>query len=291
MNVLRPNQDRNVRSRFAISGIIFFMSVVSYSCSNSQLPDYYQLGKLRILALQASSPELNPPGTTVITPVITDLNGAGRTLPYRLEGCLDPGIELGVAATCDRDPQKTSRTGILALTAPHYTGPVTLTDGSIPIPIAALAGWSEAEKFNGVPYLIVFTLTPADGLPVIAYRRILTSTRTTLNANPTLTAIQVAGQDLASLPGTIQPLQPVVGAGSAETYFYQLASGAHITQVEQLTVDWFVSAGKMKFSRTDASSTDEWEPPAITPGVAPFLFGIIRDDRGGVGYLPGPVGP
>ncbi|MCK9419749.1 MAG: hypothetical protein M0R70_10255 [Nitrospirae bacterium] len=84
-----------VATRFLLALIVAF---VTTQCGNEDnMPKYQALGELRILTVVASAPEANPGDTVTFTPVLSDLNGNGRTINYAVQACIDPGVGNGAA--------------------------------------------------------------------------------------------------------------------------------------------------------------------------------------------------
>ena len=269
------------------------LAAILTGCANKDLPDYFRLDKLRVLAIQADTPEVNPssgPVTVNLKPVLSGVNGAQSALTYQLETCADPGVGYGIFPVCTQDPLRpAAQTGSLTLPSPNYTGPVaeTLT---VSVPSYVFAGRNEQDKFNGVAYLVLLTVSSPNGEIARAFRRLVATTRTPLNTNPTLTAIQVAGANITNSPGVAADLAAVIGTG-AESYSVKILDGTLSPRKETLTISWFSAGGSFKFSRTDSTSVNAWTPPAAGTTGPIFLYAIIRDDRGGVGLLPAPLTP
>lgn len=270
------------------SPFFYLLLLTLAGCSDSNLPDYYELRGLQVLALKADPPEVDPtagPATVNVTPLLTDIKGAGRTLTYTVETCLDPGVNLGAIPSCEKDPAKTSQSGTVALTAPRYTEAVAAL--SVSVPPTVFAGRTEADKYNGVPFLILYRLQSSDGEKELAFRRILATTRAVRNVAPSLVEIQKEGTAITSLPSEKSPLTPKIG-GSAESYSLMATDGSLQERKESLTVTWFISEGEMKFARTVDETSNEWTPPA-SPTLPLFLVAVVRDGRGGVDSIL--VGP
>lgn len=243
------------------------------------LPDYFLLDSLRVLAIKASEPEVDPGTTVILTPLISDVLGVGRTLTYTVQGCLDPGVALGATPTCDDDPDATtSAAATFTLSAPQYTGPAP--DVSVTVPATILETRNPIDQANGVAYLVLYEIQASETEKVTSFKRIIVSSRTTKNLNPSIASIQSDGTDLAALSTVAQTLTPIFAAESAETYAVLSASGTSATKTEELTTTWFVDQGAVKYARTDSNSSNTWTPPT-TPTGSPFLVVVLRDGRGG----------
>ncbi len=281
--------------------LLLLAGMGALGCGNSDLNQSSELGRLRILGIQADRPEVNPEidGGFNIVPIVSDLDGAGRTLSYQLEYCLDPGVSRGADPSCEGDlTRSAAKTGTFSLVAPYYTGaisPSTAGDFSATVPASILSGRSSVDLFNGVSYLVLMTVSAEDGTTETAYRRVIATTRTTLNLNPSISALRKEGEssDLLTLPSLGEEdelsLVPVLGPADEETYSAQTLLGETVSRTEQLTVSWYAPQGTFTFLRTEGDSTNRYQiDPEAT--ASPFVFAIVRDDRGGIGLLPQVVG-
>lgn len=262
--------------------LIAVITVISLlGCADSKLPKYYQLDGARILALQADLPEVAALTTVTITPLVTDVNGNGRTLTYVAEGCYDPGTAFGATATCDHDSTKTQTTGSITFTDSRRTG--TAPTFSITPPAAVLAGRSTSDQFNGVAYLVVYKVT-AGSDTITAFRRIIVSTKTPKNLNPALSSVTSDGNPISTLPIEQKEIGVKVSAG-AESFISKDADLSERQSNESITVSWFISNGQLKLSRTDGDSKNFFSPPVSASRTPNFLVVVIRDSRGGVSFL------
>lgn len=258
-------------------------------CSGNDLPEYVKLGDLRILALVVDTPEVGTGATVTLTPVLSDLNGAGRALTYSAAACPDPGVAYGAVPTCTGSSTKVSlATGqsVTGLSGPNYTGAVTSTL-SISIPASIFDQRSSLEKANGVSYLVTYQVTASDGTSVSAFKRILVSTKgsSERNQNPLLTSVLAGGSAFGSLPTRTETLSVTFGAGTPETYFEVQADGSIAAKEESLLTTWFISDGSVDQFRTVGAGEVQYTPPAVQPTGRNVVFVIvIRDGRGGIAY-------
>ena len=69
------------------------------------------------------------PGDTVtFTPILSDINGAGRTISYSVQACIDPGVGIGAEPVCTSPDPTSIQTGTVVLPAgasQTYTGPAS----------------------------------------------------------------------------------------------------------------------------------------------------------------------
>ncbi len=271
-------------------------------CGADDLPDYTRLGGLRILALRADTPEVNPGATVQVTAVVSDLPNSGsageRNLTFAAEGCIDPGVGLGASPSCAGRPDRVSlgAGAIPGLGSPSNTFTGEAPALSVVIPPAILAGRSPQAQYNGVAYLVFYTVTatdPSTGATsqLTSFRRILASTRAVKNSNPVLNDVLAGNQGfqayLTGLSFGAGPISlvPALGSGSSESYTEKLEDGSDLPRQETLTTTWFLSDGDMKRFRTDADAPNTWTPPASKPSRPGLVFLVVtRDGRGGEAY-------
>lgn len=295
--------------------IIALMSLGGFACSESNLPKYEALGPLRVLAIIASAPEVNLPAPPTVPAAtqnftvevwVSDLDGAGRPLSWTLRGCADTGIAFGATPNCDNalDVQTYASPGAWPGAVASATNAWTnrLASWTIAVPTDVFVARSAftlgaIDQYNGVNYLLEFTISAANGDSVRAIKRLIFSTRTPSNQNPLLSGILSNGAPLAtsanldapvvnSLPTSRVTLAPqITSQGSAESdYSVQRSDGSFTTASEQLLITWFISDGSLDQARTsfDFPSLD-WTPPASSPvGRNAALITVLRDGRGGV---------
>ncbi len=290
---LRTITERVILDRSARFLCAALTLVTLSACGNDNLDETQQLGPLRVLALIASSPEVNIGGGSVnITPWISDFDRggeAGRSWSYSWKTCADSGIAFGAEPECSSDAvlqsggPTTVAGGVLNL-ANAFTAPAVASI-AVTIPAATDAFWTtrnDLEKTNGVPLIFQFTLT-AGSETVTSFRRILVKAAGASNTNPTLSGVTVDGASIAggggALPTTEKAVVPVIDAGSQQSYSVVTTNGTTLNKTEVLTVSWFTTLGEFQFNRTDGASENTFTPPdSGTPKAIVFL----RDDRGGI---------
>ncbi len=286
------------------------------ACSDMGFPEAWELGTLRVLALQADRPEVNPlvDGSFTITPVVSDLSGEGRALEYEIQFCYDPAVAYGADPDCDNHPDAllgssaVTRTGVLGgLSDPTYTGAVTegaVGDFTFTVPATLLSFLDSEENAvelnNGVPFSVVFTVTdPLTGESVTAFRRINATTRSILNSNPTLLGVQDSdGNTITTVAagGDEVDLEAVLPDDVAESYTAKFRDGSSETLTEAIFISWFSSSGELSGGRSEVNTFVTFTPPdadTVTSGdtPAPFLFVLVRDDRGGSQFVSIPTAP
>lgn len=269
--------------------------LLSLSCTKDNFPKYVALGGLRVLAIVASnntSPnagkaEGNPGDSFTVTPYVSDVSNAGASLTYEAFGCVDPGVSYGAEATCTGNATAVSlgSGAVTGLSAGNvYTGPVGSVTVSIPSSI--LASRSTIDTYNGVNYLVTYTLTNSAGLSVKSFKRIPISDSSTgkvKNSNPSISRVLANGVILATLAaGSAVELSAEAAVGSNETYTYMTSSGATNSNTETLQATWFYTDGELKYYRTTSTdSTTYTAPDAYPPLRSSVIVTVLRDGRGG----------
>ena len=303
---------------------IFILSLfILAGCSNEKLPKFNVIQGLRVLALESDVPEINfdgatfTPSTINLTPVVSDVYGAGRVLKFNVEFCLDPGISLGAIPNCINNPTRTvvsSDQTVVATTsflAPNYTGSLTasavdfstVTGTALAIIAQKFASATAAQLYNGINLLVVFEIYP-DGetsSKITSFKRIVFSsvTKTTKNTNPTGLEIRQSGSEITSLPSVESTLEAYLPSAQAENYLLLNKDGSSISKTEVLETTWFltgpedVSCSKKKectpdglfsMSRTRLGEMNTFYIPQVSVPTTRgrVLMGVARDDRGGI---------
>lgn len=249
---------------------VFALSVVS--CGKNELPDYKKLGALSVLAIEADSPEASPGDVVQLSPVVTDVAGAGRTIEYRVTACPDRGVFLGSQPTCEGVASAVSiAQGTIQLAAPIYTEKQAAVN--VTIPANLLDGLATiAEKRIGLNYIVTFEYT-AGSDRIKAFTAILVTDAGKLdkNQNPTLQALNTSGALFNIFPGGSVQVDAVHAAGSQE-------SG------ETLQTTWFSSDGVFSKTRVEGlNPQNTYTPPKSKPsGHGVVVVGVTRDNRGGI---------
>jgi hypothetical protein len=243
---------------------------------------------LRVLTIKALADqgEVNPGATVTLQPVISDLNGGGRNLNVTVQTCVDPGVGYGVQARCvTPDSTTTSSFSGTTLGANNtYTGEAPTFTVNVP----ALPLVRPLDQYNGIAYLVIYTISAADGSSVTAFKRIIVTdpSKTAKNKNPAISNVTANGAPLApsnTYSAAGQDLMPFFSAG-AETYQLMNADGSFTTQTENLTTTWFYTDGTMKFQRTFDADMNHWDPTPKGAGRGSALVVVTHDGRGGEDY-------
>lgn len=271
----------NLKITFAV-GLAWVFS----SCGDSNLPDYNQLGDLRVLSVEVNNggkSEAAPGDSVALTPLLSWVNGGGQTVSWTTEACRDPGIAFGQIPTCDSAPDKVAIGGAgtgssaIGTSANAWTDVLPAISVTVPAnifnPGLPLLPISTADQQSGYAYLVFMTFTGADGQEVKTFKRIVTTTRTgaALNSNPLLNDLLLNGVALPA--STPLPAEKV----TLSAQFTGLESD------DEATITWFLSDGELQRMRTTADlTTSDWTPPKTAPvGRSAIIVGVLRDGRGG----------
>ena len=305
------------------------------ACSAEKLPKFTVVQGLRVLGLQSSVPEIEFDGSTFtpnsvnFIPVVSDVYGAGRTLKYNLEFCLDPGITLGAIPNCENNLTRTvvatDQTVVDSadFLAPNYMGSLdpktvnfsTASGTALAIMAQKYAASTATQLFNGLNLLVVFELYPSgeESSKVTSFKRIVFSSaaKTVKNSNPSGLEIRKSGVEISSLPSVESELEAYLPSTQAEIYSLMNLDGSVSTKTEVLETTWFLTGpadiecskkkkcttdGLFSMSRTRLGEMNTFYIPEVSVPTTRgrILIGIARDDRGGVAdikrYLTG-TGP
>ncbi len=306
---------------------LFLFSLTA--CSPETMPRYATLQGLRVLGLVINSQGGNDaetgfngavfnPGTIEVTPVISDLYGAGRALSFSLYYCIDPGVGLGVPPSCTSNPSRVDVATDQALAnpnneyvTPNFTGslsPISInlntpTAGVLAVYSAKFASLSSVEKFNGISILVFYEIYPTASPTekVTTFKRLLISNGRTLNQNPVNAGIDIQREDgtaLLPFPSVETFLKAVVPASNLETYSVMDNSGNLQNLTESIEVAWFLTGpadiecsndkecttdGYLSLTRTLPEELNRFTPPQKPAPTdrSRILIGIAKDNRGG----------
>ena len=272
--------------------IILFLGL-NFSCSESQLPDFNKLDKPRIIALVANKPEANPAEPTItITPVISDL-AAVVGVRDSAQVCIDFGIAFGVDPTCENNLTKIILFSFRSLSLPglasSWTGSADSFSFSIPSAAVIFSQRSSQDMYNGVNYLVEYTLHSPSGQNIKTIKRIVIteSAKVLKNTNPVLTNIFADGTAMTNLPiNTSVTVTSNLSSSSAENYSTKDTSGNLKNYTEELAVTWFITDGVTKFYRSEVNQGNKYDGPVSAPaGRKGYIFAVARDNRGGVAIV------
>ncbi len=257
-------------------------------CNKTDLPLYVKLGDLRVLTLKADQSEVNPGTSVTLQPVISDLDAGGRTLTVTVQSCIDPGVSVGALPQCLHPDSSTSSTFATSTLSSNgtFTGLAPSFVINVPAAPANYVAASPIAKYNGVIYLVIYTITAPDGTSVTSFKRLIVSdpSKTQKNANPAISSVTVNGTALAatttfsSAGMDFNPIFSVAG----ESYQMKRPDGTLVSFSETLTNTWFYTDGSSKYFRTLGTDSDHWDPPSAKPtGRAAAVVLVSHDGRDG----------
>ncbi|MFN7263025.1 MAG: hypothetical protein ACK5RO_04570 [Pseudobdellovibrionaceae bacterium] len=277
---------RRLTSAFFIGLISLFIT----ACGEDNLPEYIQLGGLRVLALEVNAggfSEVAAGSTVTVVPFISAIDFAG-TISYSAQACLDPGLGFGAEPSCVGVPGAVTLASGAALALPgvanDWTGAADSFNVNIPSSGVIFAGKSAQDQYNGVSYLVTYELQDSSGRQVKSFRRIIVSTKSPKNQNPSSVTVLANGSAFISYPlSTSVDLSISISGVGAENFSEQLSDGSFRSRTEEITTTWFISDGEMKFFRTLGGDVNQFTGPASLPtGRKAYVIAVTRDGRGGV---------
>lgn len=259
-----------------------------FGCNDDKLPEFTQIDKIRIIALEVNTPEVNPGATVTVTPWVSDINET-VALTDSVSVCVDPGLSYGATPTCAGSATKIDIrvNQTLTITGANSTGSANTFNVTIPSDLVIFAGRTEQEKWNGVSYLIDYKLKNSSGSEVSAVRRIVVSdpTKTPKNTNPVFTTIFADGSPMVALPiaNSKVQLSTDLNLASVESFQSKNVDGSFVAETELVAVTWMFTDGEAKKFRTDVGGANEYTGPSAAPsGRSAHLFAVARDNRAGV---------
>ena len=167
-------------------------------------------------------------------------------------------------------------------------------------------GYAAAASCDqGYPVSMLLDVATADDSLRAAFTVFLpASAEAEKNANPAVLGLVLAGQALPEAPvalslpeGKAVELSAQLSDDAIEMRPIPPAEGATGRRPERLTLSWFADAGSMDQDRTvfidgetsiEAATRNRWTPPKqneVPPGGLVHFATVVRDDRGGVGWL------
>lgn len=256
--------------------------VLPLACTTNPNPPVSFITGLRVLAISAQPPQVNPGQTTQVTALVVDTPGA--TVDVMWSRCLLmplPGSAVNVDCA-------TAAAGSPAL-EPIGSGPSI----SFVMPDVAASTLGLPDATNGVYVPLMANITDGADTIVAAYRLRL-GDGTPPNMNPELASV-----DVVDATGGLTPIDPVtplgVHAGDSLTLEAVPTPGSaqaytgpdNMPATEVLTISWFTTAGTLSVAKTsDTQPTTVLNLTENLPetGGNIDLFAVVHDGRGGVGY-------
>ena len=294
-------------------------ALVLAACSSDFAP-YSELDRLRILAVQ-SDPATPMPGETAVLSALA-FEPSGESPSYHWSWC-PVTAQASQNYTCPLD-QVSANQVFSAIVDPSAGGVVpslergTSSTASLtnPFAVAALSALCatglESQDFahafdceGGYPIMVTVDVsTASSSLRAGFVIRLPSESPPTINQNPNPAGMSLAGIELDDQPATIvvSPSQTIdwraqIPADASELRPIPAAEGPPGQRLERLTASWFADRGRVDSDRTvfidgvsplDQTSRNRWTAPDAQSWPADnrvqFML-VLRDDRGGVGWL------
>lgn len=258
--------------RRLICGALWAYAAATFVACDDNFVPYNQVEGTRILGIGAEPAELLPGQGAQLLALVT---GASS---YRWSWCpltLGPGA--GHACALEEHPISTASTAVI--TWPGDLRRICEAAATTAAPQDALRLDCGAER----PTLAIRLVVEANEGPVSGlWPLVLGQEGRSAHRNPRLEGVWIEGAPLedgmAFRPGQVLPLAAVTASTSVEAE-------------ESLRITWFVTGGEIDRARTGIGpggdrvslGANTWTMPADDGEAALHL--VIRDDRGGVGWL------
>ncbi len=280
-------------------------------CNRIEVAESWQIDRMRVLAVAAEPAEPQP----------------GETVTFRsLIVSPDKPVDCSIWLACDTDGgygcglsgaagATGSGTGDTGAAGASFVGIDPLTPLVWTVPEEFLAEQTEAERLEGRSALVtVLSVAECDGLlegdiaeaeallegspdeVEIAYKRLPVSLAPTPNHNPEVIGVRVDGVEVA--PGVRVELEaaatyrvePVLAEGAVETYAYRTEAGEDEQRVEEPYFLWYAQEGSYDQTGTLYPQTEvEYTTPAEPASPEQSIWVVVRDRRGGMGWLEVPI--
>ncbi len=284
--------------------------VLVTSCSND-FPAYSKLDRLRVLGISADPP--NPSAGEVSR--LSALAFAPGDQPVTFQWSFCPTLaQASSGYTCPLTEATTLN--LFGATLPFDLGTADSAGFTHPFTADTLAavcksgillpGFTDAVNCDqGYPVSVLLDVaTPDDALRAAFTVFLPASTDADKNVNPAALGLTLAGQPLyeAAIPVPLSADKAVDLAVELAPDAIQMrpippAEGGSGVRPERLTLSWFSDAGSMDQDRTvfidgktsiESATHNQWTPPKqgeLAPGAVVRFAVVVRDDRGGVGWL------
>lgn len=264
-----------------------------FACSEDNFKKYVALQELRIVALVGNNgsnkSEVGPGASLTITPWVSDVTETSG-LQFSWQACVDPGLNNGAEPNCDNNSSATSvTTGSITTLNSGNTFTGAADSFVVNIPAQILTGRSAQQQYNGVNYLVLYSVTNSSGKTVKSFKRVVVSgaAKTNKNTNPQITQVNANGSAISSLNANqTYSLNAVLSGSSQENYQVLNGDGSYTNLVEEIQVTWFYSDGSTKYYRTINQETTDYTTPTSYPSTRnSFVIAVARDPRGGLSVL------
>lgn len=286
--------------------MLIILALLGCDNSSPDLPESWQLDRLRILGVAAEPAEPRPGDTVSLSSLVVSPTGPVAMTVYfacLTESADDYGCTVdptALSGLTDTDPSELTPEELQALFLELQAAGLVGVDPYLPpiwtVPSDALDGLTEAEKLEGVEAYISLTAIP-DGADVqeddleLAYKRVPVSLAETPNHNPAISSLTVDGVPVA--PGARVEVDRGQGYAvgvlfaedAVESYVYVTPEGGREERTEEPYLLWYTEEGGF-----DATAT--LYPDVAVQYVAPeapdvednTLWVVVRDRRGGMSW-------
>lgn len=254
------------------------------ACNVPDFQEFSELGELRMMGIVADKPEIDGTRTddvqVVLTPYLSDILGAGREFKVSVVSCLDPGLSRGARPRCLKPKlvpypnNNTFDTRVLAEN--NYTGAMDAVTITIANPAELIAARAAQSRYNGINYLVIFTLTRG-ATSLTAVKAISIAGRENLNRNPEIEKI-VLDEELAS--STLKPIAIDVSftpAGQQENYTEMSVDGSIDSLTESYVITWFYRRASITPARILFGQQSKYQSSPF----AHTVVAVVKDRRGG----------
>lgn len=269
----------------------------------------WRIDKLRLLAIQAEPPEVEPGATVRFSALIVDPGDTSGTTIW-LACPPDPDDPGAIGFGCQIDPNVDfSDLDAEALTEAGLIGVEPFLPPVYVVPPNILDSLDADERAEGLYVLVQAAALPGDALELAAdtaasateidfnavevgYKRLVVSEADTPNRNPKIRHMSVDGVTIPpEATVEVDPEQEyTIGVtmvdGTVEAYSYTNASGVTEPRVEEPYLHWYTDGGTMVEELTLWPYFDAtWESPkADDPVRSGTIWTVVRDRRGGMAW-------
>jgi len=310
MSIVTSSQIRSNAMNCSLC-LLASMAAFTFGCSNDFAP-YSQLDSLRVLAVQSEPP--NPlPAEPALMSALT-FAPAGQAVSHQWSWC-PVAARASDSYNCPLDESAAAQF-LGAPVPPFDLGTAPTANLTNPFPVATLTalcgegvntgGYSAGiDCADGFPITVVLDVRAgAASLRAGFVVRLPASSPPILNRNPNFDGLTLGGTELvpggpvtlAATPGKPLDLVARLAADAAELRSIPATEGDPGQRLERLALSWFADAGKFDKDRTvfidgvaplDQAAVNPWTAPkeeAWPTGPVTFHV-VVRDDRGGVGWV------
>ncbi len=265
--------------------LLMMSAILFWGCGNDDLPQVETLQGFRVLAIIADNPEVAPNTTVNLSLLLSDVNGAGRTISGTWRACPDPGISLGAEPSCEGVTGATAATSFSVDFSDSdygssYTGVDSGLSFSVTVPSNLLDNATTIQQTNGKGYVAVFRFN-VDGREVRAFKTIIVSNRTSKNSNPLTPTMRLNGAALTSRP-VVNDVLTIDNLTGEETFQAYFSNGTLTTLTESYELAWYVTKAKLSAGKVAEGDSVKFE--TAPEGGAFAAVVVVRDERGGTSY-------